>query len=140
MPYITPDDLAQAYGEEIILLADRDHDGAADAGVIEAAIRSVDEQIEGHLRSRFALPLIEVPGMIRQCALRIARYLLADDHATDRIKDDYQQALKDLRDIREGRLDVGLTLSGESPAQSGGPIFGGGRSAFDDDELDAFSS
>lgn len=141
MPYLTQIEIETAFGaQELIDLADRDGDGVADAAVVEQAISRASGTIDSYLRSRFNLPLPEVPDLVRDCALNIVRYHLFDDHATDRVKDDYKQALIWLAEIRDGKLDVGLTQTGEAVApNTGGPAIDGGRSTFDRDALDAFT-
>ena len=141
MSYVTQTEIEKAFGaDELIALADRDGDGVADADVVTAAIKSATGIIDSYLRSRFTLPLAAVPDLVRDCALAIVRYRLSEDHATDRVNDDYKQALKWLTDVREGRMDIGLTDVGAAvPSSSGGAEFGGGRSGISDDALDAYA-
>lgn len=139
--YLTQADIETAFGAgELVDLADRDGDGVADAPVIDQAIGRATGLIDSYLRSRFDVPLTEVPDLVRECALRIVRYQLSEDHATDRVKDDYKEAVAWLGEIRDGKLDVGLTPAGEATTSSaGGPAFDGGRSAFNRDALDQYS-
>jgi len=139
--YATESDLRAAFSErELTDVADRDGDGFADAHVIALALARADGIVDSYLRSRFALPLAETPDLVRECALAIARHILAKDHPTDRIKDDYERALGWLKEIREGKMDVGLTpADAAAPATSGGPQIAGGRPVFDRDKLDAWS-
>ncbi len=130
-----------AFGaREVLDLADRDLDGVADAGVVDAAIADADDLINSYLRSRFALPLVEVPGLIKKCARFIVRYALSEDHATDRIREDYKQALKWLSEARDGKMDIGITASGDAvESVSGGPDHRAGREAFPREGLDAWT-
>ena len=45
MAIVTPDDLRDRFGPEIDRLADRNGDGSADAGVIEAAIADAEAEV-----------------------------------------------------------------------------------------------
>lgn len=141
MPYVTQAEYEEAYtADELAQLADRDGLGVPDPGVVAAAIERAAGIIDSYLRARFTLPLAETPDLVRECALRIMRYVLAGDHASDRMKDDYDQALKWLSEIRDGKMDVGLTPSDTSPeATGGGPRIAQGPAVFDRDALDAWS-
>lgn len=141
MTYATESDLRAAFSErELTDVADRDGDGFADPDVLALALARADGIVDSYLRSRFALPLAETPDLVRECALAVARHILAKDHPTDRIKGDYERALAWLKEIREGKMDVGLTpADAAAPATSGGPQTSGGRPVFDRDALDAWS-
>lgn len=139
--YTSKDDMIAAFGEtEILDLTDRDGDGFADEAVWASIILQTTSLIDGYIGSRFALPLPEVPQLIAQCARWIARYFMAEDHATDRIKYDYEQALKFLTMIREGKLDVGLVPAGtDAPARTRGVMVSEGRETFSPEALDEWS-
>lgn len=140
MPYTTQSEMETAYGErELLVLADRDRDGVADAGVIERAIADACETIDSYLRTRFAVPLASPPGLIRKIARYLARYELSDDHATDKVKDDRKQAIAWLVEIREGKLDAGISAAGAAPeAAGGGPTFHEGAASFPSEGLAAW--
>lgn len=143
MAYTTIAEMEAAFGaQEVLDLVDRDRDGVADAGVLDAAIADAGDTIDSYLRSRFQVPLADAPGLIRKCARFIVRYNLSEDHATDRVKDDHKQALAWLDRIRKGEMDVGLTEAGAdiAPAKTGGPQFEGGRDAFPEDALNAWTA
>jgi len=132
MSYTSLDALNKAYGErEITDLTDRNRDGVTDTRVVDAAILRSDQVIDSYLRARFAVPLASTPGLIATCAQFITRYFLSDDLATDRIEEDYKQALKWLQDIRDGKMDPGIdgtntapeVASGSPRHRSGGPAF-----------------
>lgn len=141
MSYLTQIEIERAFGAaELIDLTDRSGSGVVDPAVMSQAIDRATGVIDSYLRSRFDLPLSAVPDLVRECALHIVRYQLSEDHATDRVKDDYAQALKWLGEIRDGKMDVGLTQAGDASAPtSGGPQFSTGRPAFDRDALDHYS-
>ncbi len=141
MSYTSLAEMETAFGSrEVLDLSDRDLDGVSDAGVVDAAVADADDLINSYLRSRFDLPLVEVPGLIKKCARFIVRYSLSEDHATDRIKDDYKQALRWLSDARDGKMDLGITASGSAvESVTGGPDHHAGREAFPRDGLDAWT-
>lgn len=141
MGYITQADLETAFGAtEVIDLADRAGDGFADTAVITAAIDRAGGLVDSYLQSRFAVPLPETPQLVGEIMLALVRYQLSEDHATDRVKEDYERALRWLGEARDGKMDIGVAPIG-GPAQSttGGAQISEGRSAFDDALLDAYA-
>lgn len=141
MPYTTLENLETRYGaREIVDLADRDRDGVADAGVVDAAIAQADQIIDSYLGSRFTVPLLKVPGLVGVCADAIARYQLAPEQVTEKIKEDYTRALKWLGEIRDGKMDVGIATDDSAPeVEGGGPRHTEGRPAFPVDALDRWA-
>ncbi|MEM7507632.1 MAG: DUF1320 domain-containing protein [Pseudomonadota bacterium] len=141
MSYLTLKEIEEAFGEgELRDLADRDADGFADPDFVHQAISRAGGLIDSYLRSRYPVPLSERPDMVREIALAIVRYQLSENHATDRVKEDYERALTWLKEIRDGKMDLGLTQTGqESPANTGGPAISGGRPVFNRDALDHFA-
>jgi len=140
MTYITQAELETAYGvKEIADLADRDADGVADAPVVAAAIERATGLIDSHLRSRFTVPLSSTPDLVREIALSLTRYFLADENASERTRADHKQALVWLKEIREGKIDIGLDDTDTAvEATSGGAQFAHGGGAFDEDALNEF--
>lgn len=121
MPYCTLDQLKARYSERLLLdLSDRGTAPATviDIALIDRAIADADALIDGYLKSRYALPLADVPRLVTDLSLRISIYYAHAHVAADKIKADYEAALKSLRDISTGliRLDV----AGTEPASSGG--------------------
>ncbi|WMR96812.1 DUF1320 domain-containing protein [Mergibacter septicus] len=82
--------------------------------VLEKACLHACEIVDGYLRSRYLLPLEQVPTLVRNICLQLARYWLysrrPDGKAfPEQVKDSYTQALKDLERIQSGKLHLGLT-------------------------------
>jgi len=140
MAYITQAELEAAYGaNKIADAADRDADGAADAAIVAAAISRATGVIDSYLRSRFTLPLVSTPDLVREIALALARYFLSTGESSDRVETDYKQAISWLKDVRDGKMDIGLDNTDTAVAPtSGGPQFDHGGGAFDASALDAF--
>lgn len=141
MTYTTLDALINAYGErEITDLTDRDRDGTLNVEVVSAAIEQTDMVINGYLRGRFTVPLATTPGLISTCAKHICRYFLSEDLATDRIKEDYERALRWLGEIRDGKLDPGIDQDNAAPeVTSGSPRHRSSGPAFPLDHFNAWS-
>lgn len=115
MPYCTQADLEARYGEEeIFQLADRDGSGVADPGVVETAIAAAGVEIDGYLAVKYALPLAAVPELVRQLACEIARYRLWKDMASERVRQDYEDAVRRLGRLASGGMSL-TDLAGQAP-------------------------
>lgn len=120
MSYATPEALAERIGQDVLVQAtDRASppSGVADQAVIARALADADAVIDASLAVRYRLPLAAVPAVVTDLALAIAAYKLHRFAPDPKIKDDYEQALRDLREIAAGskRLD----LAGVEPKGSG---------------------
>ncbi|SMH62535.1 gp436 family protein [Azospirillum agricola] len=112
MPYVTKADLVRRYTEtKLRQLTDREapYTGAIVDTVLEQAIASADSVIDGHLSGRYTLPLTVVPPLLTDVAARLAVAALHVDTAPEKITADCQAAIRTLRDIAAGtvQLDVG---------------------------------
>lgn len=120
MTYASLDQLVERYGEELLLtLADRASSpaGMVDRLIVERALVGADSVVNASLAVRYRLPLAEVPDVVLDCALAIAIYKLHRYSPEDKIKDEYNQALKDLGDLAKGAKK--LDLAGVEPAGTG---------------------
>jgi phage gp36-like protein len=120
MTYAAQSDLIERYGEPMLLdLTDRATPpaGAIDATVVTRALEDADAAIDGYLKGRYALPIAVTPPLLRDLAQCISIYKLHRDTASEKIRDDYTDALKTLALIGKG--DVRLDVAGIEPAASG---------------------
>lgn len=120
MAYCTLQELTDRYSARMLLdLSDRGEAAAEeiDAALIDRAIRDADALIDGYLAVRYALPLASVPRLVTDLSLRISIYYAHAHVAADKIKADYEAALKTLRDIAGGLIR--LDLDGAEPPPSG---------------------
>lgn len=120
MAYCTLADLIAQYGTPMLIEAtDRGAvaTGAVDETAIARAIQSADALIDGALKVRYALPLATTPALINDLSMTIALYRAHANVASDKVRKDYEDALKTLAQISAGtmRLDV----AGIEPAASG---------------------
>lgn len=122
MTYATQQDLIDRFGNtEIAQLTDRDGDGAIDTVVVDQALLDADQVIDGYLQSRHALPLPNVPQVLVTYACDIARYRLYDERATEQVRRRYEDALKFLQMVGQGKVSLGLDAAGEAAPSAGGP-------------------
>lgn len=141
MAYATLADLVAQFGDrEVIALTDRNDDGVADPALVESALRRASDTIDAYISARYPLPLSVVSSQLVDLCCDIARYKLCGAEATetDSVRNRYRDALKDLAHIRDGKIDIGLTATGQTPPESSPVhIIGGGRQ-FDRTSLSDF--
>lgn len=89
---------------------------------INQALEQADDEINSFLGRRYILPLATVPGMLNKIAITIAFYWLADrdQQATNLLEDRYKMQLDTLREIGNGKRDLGLpTLDAQEESSVG---------------------
>lgn len=121
MSYASLELLVDRYGGQMLLdLTDRavPAAGEIDQDVVARALSDTDAQIDGYLAGRYRLPMAQTPDLVVDLALQIAIYKLHRTSANEKIKDDYNAAVRALRDISAGV--VRLNVEGAEPAASGG--------------------
>lgn len=108
MPYATLADLTARFGEqELIDQTDRLSGTNVDAAVVARALEDASATIDGYLTGRYALPLPSTPPLLVGLCCDLARYALYPDAAPPRVKDSYQNALRVLREIARGTIQMG---------------------------------
>ena len=120
MAYCTLDQLIAQYGEALLAESTDRGDvstGEIDETAVQAAIDSADALIDGYLKLRYALPLATLPALVNELALPIALYKLHAAVASQKVRQDYDDALKLLAQINAGT--VRLDVAGAEPAASG---------------------
>jgi len=80
--------------------------------VIDAALLSAEELIDGYLRGRYALPLPVTPTIVRDLARVIARYRLYERQPEaaipEAVTETWKNAVRTLEQIRAGRISLGV--------------------------------
>ncbi|EGU0147648.1 DUF1320 domain-containing protein [Vibrio parahaemolyticus] len=86
---------------------------------INQALDQADEEIDSFLGRRYVLPLPMVPGILNKIAIIIAFYWLADrdQQATNLLEERYKMQLETLREISNGKRELGLPTI-EAPQES----------------------
>lgn len=110
MPYATAADLHLPEQTLIWLTTEPDDQAdAPDAAVLTAALAAAEALVHSYLRNRFAqLPLPDPAGELRDLVVAIARYRLHSPRPTlleqqPTLRQDYEDALKALAEIRDGK-------------------------------------
>lgn len=129
--YITEDDLVLGFSKKILTELSNDDARATEpnAEVIQLAIRLACERIDAALRSRYVLPLQEVPTSLFLYAECLARYWLysrrPETKMPDTVKENWKWAVGELEKIQNGKLHLGvaeLYMPTESAVESTGDL------------------
>ncbi|AWK84477.1 gp436 family protein [Photobacterium damselae] len=91
---------------------------------VEQALEQADDEINSFLGRRFVLPLPTVPSLLNKIAITIAFYWLADrdQQATELLQKRYDQAMQQLREIANGKRELGLPTIEQVPEGSVGKV------------------
>lgn len=95
------------------------------APIIDEAIADADGEIDGYLAKRYTVPLRSVPKIINKCSKDIAVYNLfarigiQEGGEENIVRERYQQSIRYLTMISEGKASLNLD-SGGSGSGSGG--------------------
>jgi phage gp36-like protein len=141
MIYATLADLVAQFGDrEVIAIADRNDDGIPDQPLVDSALQRASDTMDAYLAARYALPLASIPRQLVDVCCDIARYKLcgAEVTETEAVRLRYKDALKTLELIRDGKLDIGLTVTGQPVADIASIQIIGGSRQFDRTSLSDF--
>lgn len=125
MDYCTLDDLLLSVPMQTLVWLSNEDSTATDINerVVQEAISLAQERIDAYLRGRYALPLTEVPTTLREIAITLARYRLytrrPEGALPDAIVSEHKDVLKQLADIRDARLTLGLPSNGADAPEPG---------------------
>lgn len=103
--YATVQQLTDRFGAALLIaLTDRAAvaTGAIDNALVTKALTDASDVIDGYLAAKYALPLVTVPGVVADICQSIAIWKLHVTQPDEKIARDYQDALKNLRDIGAG--------------------------------------
>ena len=115
MTFASAQDLQDRFGlDELVLVADRDRDGAPDAAVLSAALEDADSEIIALIAGGASIDPANVPRNIRRIACDIARYRLYQGGPTEDVRERYDDAVKFLGLVRKG--EAGLDGGAAQPA------------------------
>ena len=128
-PYSTKEDLVKVLPEETLHQLVNDEETGVEADLdarITEAIAQADGEIEMYLGGRYSVPLVTTAGL-RRCSCDIAIYHLYaryDETIPETRETRYKDAVRILRDIRDGKMPLeGQTAPG-SASDFGGLSFG----------------
>lgn len=122
--YITVETLAKTFSYSTLVQLSNDQHVASEINetVIQQAIQAASERIDAALRGRYRLPLVDVPTVLTQHCLYLARHWLyarrPEMKLPETVKETYTQAIKELEQIANGRLHLGIADYSPSDAVS----------------------
>ena len=93
---------------------------SVDAGLIGQTLTDASAEAEAYLR-RYQLPIAPVPQILRRSVADMARYYLSRYDPPEDVRKRYEDALRRLKMIADGSLDLGLNVSGAVVVEAGGP-------------------
>ncbi len=124
MTYAVRQDYIDRFGiVELLQLVDRDRDSVEDPGVLAQALADAGAEIDSYLQARYALPLPSAPPALVRVACDITRYRLFDNRATEEVRQRYSDAVRYLRDIASGVVQLGLATPAPSSTNDGLPLY-----------------
>jgi phage gp36-like protein len=97
MAYLSDDDFIGRFGAD-------EFGDLTEGNDFAAAADDATNLIDGYLASRYALPLVSVPTIVKAWAADIARFRLWDERAPEEVRRRYEDAMAQLRDLAAGRL------------------------------------
>lgn len=116
MTYATKPQLVDLYGEdELIQLTDREQPGtgAVVDAVLDRALATADGIVDGYVGTRYPVPLAVVPAVVASIAASITRWSLYGRTVPDAVDAAYKESMRQLRDIADGRMTLGVPAGAE---------------------------
>ncbi len=94
-----------------------------DTAIIDAALGSARELVDGYLRGRYALPLEKTPTIVRDLTGIIARYRLYERRPEaaipEAVSETFKNAIKTLEQIRVGHITLGTRETAKPVVEPG---------------------
>ena len=109
MTYATQAILVARYGSAaLVALTDRAEvpTGQIDAAVVARALADADATIDGYLAAKYALPLTVTSPLLEDLCAKIAFWNLHIASPDEKVKIDYQEAIRQLREIAAGSVRI----------------------------------
>lgn len=119
--YASIEDAIALYGTEYVTLScDRDRDGLPDTDVMESALLSASDQIDGFIIGREPLPLNPVPVVLKKICVDIAIYdcCPSQQSLTEQKTKRYEAAMRYMEKIGLGKLRLSAAGVGVGANQS----------------------
>ena len=107
MSYLTYQDLVTAFGEnEVLNITDRDRDGLSDDDVVADGIAFANDHVNGYLRERYTVPLLNPPANLVGFCCDFARYRFYQDQPTELVQERYNVGCFWLKDVARGLVQL----------------------------------
>lgn len=127
MRYCTLDDLLLAIPARTLAQLSNDAPPATEPKleVVERAVTAAEETVDGYLRGRYELPLQQVPTVVRELTVNIARHALyarrpdGKDDLPPAVVRAYKAAMEMLAAIQKGALTIGVAANQAAQPEPG---------------------
>ena len=116
MSYAAQQDIIDLYGErELQNVADRDADGGVDDNVVARALENVSAEMDAYIGARYAVPLASPTTVLKGLCVDIALYRMAlkSGPRTEEHRTRYEDAIKMLKGIADGKIGIGAPQAGD---------------------------
>jgi len=132
-PYLTIAEFVDRFGlPEVVAMTDADGGGRIDRALLVSALTNAQAVADAHVAARYAVPLSDVPLIVKKIVGDLARAELYPRGAPDGVADQAKQSLRMLERIQSGAMPI---PAGTAPAEavSDNPILiAPGRRAYSD--------
>ncbi len=118
MPYATVTDMQNRYPARDLIAISDPNNAAIQNGPINQALADASVEIDGYLESRFTLPLTDPPAVLNLHCCTIAMYRLQSLrplHDLEDARKRYDDVLKFLQKVADGKLTLGLSADSQEP-------------------------
>ncbi|EAA8719432.1 DUF1320 domain-containing protein [Salmonella enterica subsp. enterica serovar Abaetetuba] len=115
MIYATRDDMAHRYNQDTLAQLMQTLPGQEDTGLLDNALADASALIDSYISARYTLPLSSVPLALTQQCCAIAFYYLNTVRATEQTRKRYEDALRWLEGIRDGKTPLGVAQDSSAP-------------------------
>ena len=124
--YCSSADLQLAMPQMTLVMLSNDDPVATDinADIVTLAITQAEELVDAHLRGRYKLPLVDVPTVVKEITVNLARHWLyarrpEGAEIPEAVTRTWKQALEHLGTIRDGKLTLGIPTTGQDAPEPG---------------------
>lgn len=117
-PYVSAHEMVERFGEDELILLSNRHDLSATSvnySVLSRAINDANGVVDGYISGRYTIPVKQVPPILVRITCDIARYYLYDDAVTDRVQQNYDDAIEFLKNAAKGLVSLGVDADGVKP-------------------------
>ncbi|SLN47707.1 hypothetical protein PSA7680_02451 [Pseudoruegeria aquimaris] len=142
MAYATSQDMIDRFSEQQLVEVTDPEILTIKVAALDRALEDASDEIDGYLEGRYRLPLQSPPRSLRILACNIAMYRLLSLRQIDVMEDQrqrYEDAIKYLRAVANGDINLGLNQAGQTVDPAGGPtLVAGPERTFSRDRLKGF--
>lgn len=138
MAYASAQDMIERFDEQQLKEVTDSQALEVDLTALDRALEDASDEIDGYIEGRYRLPLAEPPRLLRIMACNIAMYRLLTLRRFDVMEDQrkrYEDAVKFLRGVAAGDINLGLDGNQDTVTPAGGPSRAGPERVMSRDRL-----